>query len=197
MAESKPAKIIETKLVSVDSLRAYRNNAKQGDVEAIRESIRVNGMYRPVVVWQKTQEILAGNHTWMAVKEEGLTEIWATFIECDAERAARINLADNRTSELGGYDEALLMAQLGSLPDLVGTGYTGSDLDSLRKKLGEGSDSDDDGLGAVPEDEYEAQFGVIVMCESQGQQKKVFEALQAITLTNKDFEDTELKVVAV
>ena len=53
----------------------------------------------------------------------------------DADHAARIVAADNRTADLGGYDERLLAELLGDLPDLAGTGYTEDDLHRLVSDL--------------------------------------------------------------
>ena len=74
--------------VEIDSIRPFEANPRRGDVEAVAESLRVNGQYRPIVVNRPTGEILAGNHTWQAAKRLGWKSIAATFVEVDAEQAA-------------------------------------------------------------------------------------------------------------
>ena len=79
-----------------------------------------------------TGEVLVGNHRVMAARELGWTEIAACFVEVDDEHARRILLADNRVSDLAGYDEqalADLLVEVGA--DLTGTGYSRADLDAL------------------------------------------------------------------
>ncbi len=73
----------EARLVPIGSLKPFGGNPRRGDVAAIRESLRVNGQYRPVVVRRETSEVLAGNHTLKAAGEEGWQELWATFVDVD------------------------------------------------------------------------------------------------------------------
>ena len=61
-------------VVPIDDVRPYAHNPRRGDLEAIKESLRQHGQYRPVVASVRTSEILAGNHTWQAAKALG----WST-----------------------------------------------------------------------------------------------------------------------
>lgn len=118
--------------VPVSALREYRNNPRVGNVPAIAESLKANGQFRPIVVWRETHEILAGNHTWKAAKELGWETINVTYVEnITEEQAKRIVLADNRSGELGTYDEKKLADLLESLENLDGTGYDSEYLDTL------------------------------------------------------------------
>jgi hypothetical protein len=134
-----PARIPESLLplaVPVDDLVAYFRNPRTGDVDAIAESLRVNGQYKAIVVNRGTHtgrpnEILAGNHTWAAAKQLGWEQIAATWVDVQDEDAARIVVVDNRTSDLAGYDSELLADILEELPDLDGTGYDQGALDKL------------------------------------------------------------------
>lgn len=114
---------LEALAVEIDSIRPFEGNPRRGDVDAVAESLRVNGQYRPIVVNRRTGEILAGNHTWQAAKQLGWDRIAATFVDVDDEQAARIVLVDNRTNDLAGYDEEALRLILGTLDELDGTGY--------------------------------------------------------------------------
>lgn len=123
--------------VPIAGLRPYAQNPRTGDVGAIAESLSVNGQYRPVVVNRGTGEVLAGNHTLLAARSLGWTEIAATFVDCSDEEAARIVLVDNRASDLAGYDEVLLAQVLGELPGLAGTGFDQAYLDELLVRVSE------------------------------------------------------------
>ena len=129
---------VATEQVDVDELKPHPANPRHGDVAAIRDSLQANGQYRPIVVNSKTHEILAGNHTFKAAKSLGWKTISVTWVEADEDEALRILLADNRTSDLGSYDDNMLVELLSSLPDLQGTGYDEFDL----ARLGVGSDPD-------------------------------------------------------
>jgi site-specific DNA-methyltransferase (adenine-specific) len=126
---------LEALAVPIDRLRAYPGNPRRGDVAAITDSLRRNGQYRPLVVNRPTMEVLAGNHTLAAARELGWTEVAATFVEVDEEQAQRIVLADNRTNDLAGYDAEALVALLGELPTLEGTGYDETALGELLDEL--------------------------------------------------------------
>lgn len=143
---------LQLRKVPIDDVRPYDRNPRRGAVDAIRESLRANGQYRPLVVRRETGEILSGNHTWEAAKAEGWTHVEiATVSVPDDQAAARIVAADNRIADLGGYDEpelAALLEQIAAPPDdpddgeemplalrLAGTGYDEADLRGLLRRI--------------------------------------------------------------
>lgn len=140
--------------VPVRDLRAYGKNPRLGNVEKIAESLRVNGQYRPIVVRRETGEILAGNHTWKAAKSLGWETVQATYVDgLDDEAAARIVLADNKTSDLGTYSSELLAELLVSLDTLDGTGYGSDELEQLVAEVTDNKDialTDPDHVPALP-----------------------------------------------
>ncbi|MGW5267231.1 hypothetical protein ACWEQ4_01135 [Rhodococcus sp. NPDC003994] len=120
----------------VSTLKFYKDNPRKGDVAVIAESLASIGQYRPIVVnigthTGRKNEVLAGNHTLKAAKKLGWEHIQVVHVDVDEEGATRIVLADNKTADLGGYDDAILTNLLVDLPDLAGTGYTVDDLDDL------------------------------------------------------------------
>lgn len=121
--------------VSVDEIDPHPENANKGDLDAIKESIRVNGYYAPILVQSSTGYILAGNHRYRAARELGHTAVPVVYIDVDDEAAKRIMVADNRTTRLGHDDDALLAALLEEIGEsevgLLGTGYTHADLQTL------------------------------------------------------------------
>jgi DNA modification methylase len=122
-----------TSTARVDDLRPFPGNARRGDVDMIKESLRTLGQYRPIVVNQRDNVILAGNHTWQAAKALGWSEIAVSFVDVDDQAARKINLIDNRSNDIATYDDAQLVALLKEVEDLAGTGFTDAD---LRKLIG-------------------------------------------------------------
>lgn len=119
-------------LEPVATVRPHPRNARAGDTDAIIESIRVNGMYRPLYAQRSTGHILAGNHTYAAAMELGADRVPVIWLDVDDTTAAKILLADNRTADLGSYDLGLLVDLLGALDhDLMGTGYGPDDVTAL------------------------------------------------------------------
>ena len=137
-----------TAWVETQHLRPHPRNARNGDIEAIAESLRVNGQYRPIVL-AADGTILAGNHTYMAAMSLGWDKIAAVRVDVAPEspEAIRIMLADNRTADLGNYDDGLLAELLANLDEaegLMGTGYDDNDLAELLTSIHEPLDGDTD-----------------------------------------------------
>lgn len=122
--------------VPVSSLALLPGNPREGDIGAVAESMRVNGVYQPIIVNEGTLtgrplEVIAGNHRAQAAQQLGHETIPAIILDLTDEAAARLALADNRTSDLATQDTDALALMLQQLPDLLGTGYDGDDLDQL------------------------------------------------------------------
>ena len=125
-------------LVSIDKLSPHPLNPRLGKVDAVLQSIKANGFYGALVVQRSTGFILAGNHRFKAALQEGLQELPVIWVEVDDAKARKILIADNRTSDLGTYDNDLLAELLGDLAateQLTGTGYDQIDLDVLLSTL--------------------------------------------------------------
>lgn len=142
--------------LAISSLKLYKDNPRKGDVAAIKESLNKLGQYRPVVVNKgsltgRENEVLAGNHTVLGAKGLGWKSVKAVVVDVDEETAARIVLADNKTADLGCYDEGVLASLLVDLPDLEGTGYTAAELDDLLAGVEDAADDVDDTDSKQPE----------------------------------------------
>lgn len=129
------ATYVRTADIPLDELTPFPGNAKRGDVDQIRASLRKNGQYRSLVVREIPNGpliVLAGNHTMQALTAEGRQTARCEIVLCDDDTARRINLADNRTAELGEYDNDALAELLSYLDgDYEGTGYTDDDVQAL------------------------------------------------------------------
>jgi ParB-like chromosome segregation protein Spo0J len=122
--------------VLMETLRPHPENPREGNVEAIAESLSVNGQYRPLVVQAGSGVIVAGNHTWKAARSLGWEWIDVVLLDIDDHQARRILLADNRLADLAHYDNASLLAVLQGLgTDLDGTGYSAVSVEDLAKLL--------------------------------------------------------------
>jgi len=171
---------LETVQAHVADLHTYHRNARQGDIGAISVSLATNGQYRPIVVNRGTHtgrpmEVLAGNHTLMAARELGWPTLAAVIVDVDEHAATRIVLADNRTADLGSYDETLLVDLIQSLDgEYAGSGYDGDDLDELLAGLNENPFDE-----PPPPDgeEYSTAFQVVIECSSEEQQETLYNRL--------------------
>jgi ParB-like nuclease domain len=134
-----PATWVETRDVPIGELTRFPGNPRKGNVDQIRASIRRHGQYRAIIVRDTGAKknplvILAGNHTYDALAAEASETARCEIITCTDAEASAINLADNRISDLGTYDDTLLAELLAGIPELDGTGYTDEDLDRLLRE---------------------------------------------------------------
>jgi len=124
---------LEPLMVPIDDIQQHPQNYNNGDLDAIAESIEVNGMYRPIFVQKTTRYIVAGNHTWAACKMLDATDIPVIWLDVSDQAAKKILLADNRTADLALPDTPALLRMLDSLgDDIVGTGWTDHTIELLR-----------------------------------------------------------------
>jgi len=120
--------------VELSQLKTHPANPRRGDLDIIKQSISVNGFYGSVVVNRRTSHILAGNHRYLAAKDLGYETVPVTWVDVGEREEKRILAADNRTSELGGYDDAILADLLQELSDadmLEGSGYGDDELEEM------------------------------------------------------------------
>jgi hypothetical protein len=134
------------------TLNTFHRNPRKGDVPAIMASLKAHDQYKPIVVnigthTGRPHEVLAGNHTLMAVRE--LAEkypddprwenVLVHWLDVDDDRCNRIVAADNQTAQLGGFD----MEQLAGLLEDIGEvnlgdiGFSDDDLADIKAKLEE------------------------------------------------------------
>jgi len=129
----------EIEQVAIDLLKHHPRNANNGDVEAIKKSLAVNGWYGSVVVNTGTKHILAGNHRVMAAKALGWETVPVQWVDVTPEEELRILVVDNRTTRIGQDDTTKItdiLAELANTPiGLEGTGYGAADLDALIDEL--------------------------------------------------------------
>lgn len=131
-------------------VRAPRN-PKEHHVQAIAESVDRFGYVSPLVMNDATGRLVAGHgrlDALQAMKAQGrrpperirvqdsewLVPVVRGVEFKDEREAEAYLLADNRTTELGGWDEERLtqiLADLNAAGTLDGTGYDGDDLDVL------------------------------------------------------------------
>ena len=103
------------KLVSVNKLVPYQNNARTHSPEQInklRSSLREFGFINPIII-DRDYGIIAGHGRLLAAKEEGMTEVPCVFADhlTEAQKKAYI-IADNRMALDAGWDEELLRVQI-------------------------------------------------------------------------------------
>lgn len=150
----------ELKLVDIDKLIPYANNARthsDEQIEQIQLSIREFGFVNPILV-DRDFNIIAGHGRLLAAKAEGLSKIPCVPVEhlTEAQRKAYM-IADNRLAEKAGWDMDILRVELDELRgmdfNIELTGFDISDFEDLLEQERDENKEDAQKVTA-PEEEF-------------------------------------------
>lgn len=130
---------LEALLQPIDSVQQHPENPNNGDVDAVIESIQVNGFNGVITVDKETRTIVAGHTKWAALHALGSDVAPMIFQDWDAdEDVYRFLIGDNETGKLARMDTQLEIRILKLLKDtqkgLIGTGVSS---DTYLRKLTE------------------------------------------------------------
>lgn len=150
----------------VDDLHPHPENPRVGNVEALAQLISTHGQNRALLALPDGT-ILAGNHTWKALRSLGWTHVAAVLQEYPPAQAKRILLADNRASDLAEYEPDVLLELLAELQadgGLDGSGWNDDDLEAMLQSHAPPGDEERGGLLALtdvtrPEPRHDAPVG--------------------------------------
>jgi DNA modification methylase len=126
----------------IEQFRLLPGNPRRGDVTAVAASLSAFGQRKPIVALPDGT-VIAGNHTLQAAQQLGWDEIAVVVVRDDDVTAKAYALADNRTAELGGYDDELLaelIAEVANEDELL-FAATGWDIDELADLLEDSAES--------------------------------------------------------
>lgn len=135
----------KTTSIAPSQLNLFHRNPRKGDVSAIASSLRRHTQYKPITAnigthTGRPNEVLAGNHTLLAFRdlaeqepgEKAWQKMLVHWVDVDDDLAERIVVADNQTSQLGGFDVAELVSLIeGFGEDIEGLGFTEADISDL------------------------------------------------------------------
>jgi hypothetical protein len=130
---------LEHLLIAVDDLELLEGNPRRGNVDAVVRSLDRFGQRKPIVFREAdgVKTVVAGNHTLMAVRQLGWDTIAAVAAnDLTDDEATAYAIADNRTQDLGTYDDELLAGMVQRINDsdkelLYAAGYDDESLKDL------------------------------------------------------------------
>lgn len=126
-------------MVSISELKPYEYNSKkhpQKQIDLIEKSIEEFGFISPILI-DADKNIIAGHGRVMAAKALGIETVPAVLVEGLTEEQQRAYIiADNRLTELGGWDKEILANEL-SVLDIADfnvdlTGFNITDINQLQ-----------------------------------------------------------------
>lgn len=127
-------------LTPTDTLTNLPGNPRRGDVDAIATSMDRFGMNQAILYAANDEGeliVYAGNHRLLAAIQLGWTHVAAiNASHMTREELNAYALADNRTGDLGTYDEVELLAFIdlvnSSPVEIEATGYGYADIEAIR-----------------------------------------------------------------
>jgi site-specific DNA-methyltransferase (adenine-specific) len=147
------APALQALAVPIESVELHPRNPRIGDVDAVVASLRRFGQQKPIVVQASTMFCVAGNHLLRAARSLRWTEIAANVEAMDDGTATAYMLADNRTADLGSYDDGLLaaiLAEQAAADNLSATGYDPDDVAAFLRAAGLADERDPDAVPDIP-----------------------------------------------
>lgn len=169
---------VRDKLVPIEQVKQHPENPNNGDVEALIESIQMNGFYSTITVDRNTGYILAGNHRYQALHALGATHVPVVWVDKDRGGSIRLMVGDNKTGKLAVVDNAQqieLLRELAETPmGLAGSGFTQDSflqlLQDFANQTNQIPTSDGFGHGVAPSGIYQ----VVVDFRDEGERDECF-----------------------
>lgn len=164
----------------IDRLKPYPRNAKRHPPEqilALRRSLRQFGWTMPILA-RADGEVIAGHARLLAARTASIKEC-PVIVASDwsDEQCRAYGLADNKLTEAGEWDDAMLASELMALCDSVVPIPGFDDAEILKIISDEAPDASPklDGLGL--------QFSVVVRCRDEDHQRDLLARFAAEGLT--------------
>jgi ParB-like chromosome segregation protein Spo0J len=142
---------LQIEYVPMDSIILNPKNPRDNDgaVDKILGSIEQFDWTNPILVRKTNNMIIAGHTRWKAAKKLGIKTVPVIFLDMSEKQADAYMLADNKLSELAGWDDESLAKIIADLQlqeiDVTTLGFAQDEIDALLSSLS---------TGALPEVEH-------------------------------------------
>ncbi|MEE0937677.1 MAG: ParB N-terminal domain-containing protein [Bacteroidales bacterium] len=177
----------------ISDIIPYENNPRNNKnaIEKVAESIREFGFKVPIIV-DKGGIIVAGHTRLEAAKLLGLKKVPVIVADdLTPEQVKAFRLADNKVAEFSTWDFKKLNEELSELGSAFNfEGFEFSDFDFLPPEEQEFAEQNNDyenfeNKTNVDSIDMESTFGVLVECENEFEQQKLYEKFQKESLKCK------------
>lgn len=123
----------------IEELQQHPDNPNNGDVDAIAESILINGFYSVCIAQASTRYLLSGNHRYAALLSLGEVSIPVVYLNISDDEALGILLGDNEIASKAVRDEHQVLELLKGLQErgysIQGAGYDDDAMRALVTKV--------------------------------------------------------------
>ncbi|GEP00520.1 ParB N-terminal domain-containing protein [Methylobacterium haplocladii] len=173
---------------AIDRLVEYARNPRKNDdvVDEMCAAIREFGFRIPIVA-KSDGTVIDGHLRLKAARKLGLPKVSVAIADDLSEAQVKaFRLLANKSANWAKWDNELLKIEFQELQAMdFDLGLTGFDVGEISVVLDPDEAAPDDGIEDPPDDKYQEQFGVIVICGDEVEQKAMFERLQGEGLTVK------------
>ena len=168
--------------VPVEKLVPYARNARvhgEKQILQLRSSLREFGFIAPIII-DKKFNIIAGHARFEAAKAESMTEVPCIFAEhlTETQKKAYI-ITDNKLALNSEWDDEILALEFEELKESdFNLNLLGFDEKEIEKYFNSGAADGASGqISGENSFTYKEQYGVIVMCSDENNQREVYEKL--------------------
>ena len=158
----------------IGEIKPYEKNPRKNDnaVDAVASSISQFGFKNPIVI-DGNNVIICGHTRYKAAQKLGLDVVPCVVADdLTEEQIKAYRLADNKVSELAEWDIDLLGEELDGIFDI--------DMSDFGFSFAEEAEATgDEPINTDTNFNYKEQYGVIVICNNEQEQEKVYNSLTA------------------
>lgn len=133
--------IVEQKQISEltkDPANARKHSKR--NIKAIKDSLRVYGQQKPIVI-DNRNVVIAGNGTVEAAEELGWETVFVTVSQLEPALSVGYGIADNRTAELAEWDDDALNALVENMDEELAAALHIDDIQLTMPDEGQESES--------------------------------------------------------
>lgn len=166
--------------INLNDVIPYANNPRNNDGEAVDKvasSIKEFGFNVPLVI-DKDNVIITGHTRYKAAKKLKLKEVPCIYAEhLSPAQVKAYRIADNKVSEFSTWNNDMLAIEIEQLQELdFDLELTGLEIIEITDLIS-GDDEEEEPEVSEANFNYQEQYGVIVMCEDEEQQEKIYNDL--------------------
>ena len=158
----------------IGEIKPYEKNPRKNDnaVDAVASSISQFGFKNPIVI-DGNNVIICGHTRYKAAQKLGLDVVPCVIADdLTEEQIKAYRLADNKVSELAEWDIDLLGEELDGIFDIDMSDFGFSFTE-------EAEATGDEPINTDTNFNYKEQYGVIVICNNEQEQEKIYNSLTA------------------
>ena len=165
------------------------NTHPKKQIELLAKIIKAQRWRNPNVVSNRSGFVVKGHGRLAAAQLLGCDKVPVDYQDYANEAIEWADMvADNRIAELAELDDNTLKSVLEDLRgriDIDLTGFTVPDIEAMLEEKQGGNAESEDSIGDTEGITVSQQYGVIVMCESEGEQEKTYNKLVEMGYTCK------------